>query len=153
MRQATLRGLRGPVALLTRGGGAPPPNAPMNSAGSKAYGRPDLAKRWTTKNADHIGLRLLTIFRFPPCVCEMCMTYKQMVRVPPFMTSQCAAALFTPQVEHGVFDSDVFGAQTGTHPRVTTERNIERFRQQLQMLGFSYDWEREVATTDPGYIK
>jgi leucyl-tRNA synthetase len=36
---------------------------------------------------------------------------------------------------------------------VTTERNINRFRQQLQMLGFSYDWEREVATTDPGYIK
>ncbi len=44
-------------------------------------------------------------------------------------------------------------AQTGTHPRVTTERNINRFRQQLQMLGFSYDWDREVSTTDPKYYK
>jgi len=49
--------------------------------------------------------------------------------------------------------AEQYAIQTGTHPRVTTERNIERFRQQLQMLGFSYDWEREVATTDPGYIK
>ena len=43
--------------------------------------------------------------------------------------------------------------QTGTHPRVTTERNVNRFRQQLQMLGFSYDWDRELATTDPEYFK
>lgn len=43
--------------------------------------------------------------------------------------------------------------QTGTHPRITTERNINRFRQQLKMLGFSYDWDREVATTDPDYYK
>ncbi|KAF5837837.1 hypothetical protein DUNSADRAFT_3800 [Dunaliella salina] len=49
--------------------------------------------------------------------------------------------------------AEQYAIQTGTHPRLTTERNIERFRQQLQMLGFSYDWEREVATTDPGYIK
>jgi leucyl-tRNA synthetase len=41
----------------------------------------------------------------------------------------------------------------GTHPAVTTEKNINRFRQQLQMLGFSYDWDREVATTDPEYFK
>jgi leucyl-tRNA synthetase len=36
---------------------------------------------------------------------------------------------------------------------VTTERNINRFRQQLKMLGFSYDWQREVSTTDPEYYK
>jgi leucyl-tRNA synthetase len=44
-------------------------------------------------------------------------------------------------------------AQTGTHPRITTEKNINRFRQQLKSLGFSYDWQREVATTDPKYYK
>ncbi|MEM7392186.1 MAG: leucine--tRNA ligase, partial [Verrucomicrobiota bacterium] len=42
---------------------------------------------------------------------------------------------------------------TGTHPRETTEKNINRFREQLQSLGFSYDWSREVATTDPDYVK
>lgn len=43
--------------------------------------------------------------------------------------------------------------KTGTHPRVTTEKNINNFRRQLKMLGFSYDWEREVATTDPEYFR
>ncbi|MDB4941318.1 MAG: Leucyl-tRNA synthetase, partial [Labilithrix sp.] len=43
--------------------------------------------------------------------------------------------------------------RTGTHPRATTQQNIENFRRQLKMLGFSYDWEREVDTTDPGYVK
>ncbi|MEM1054211.1 MAG: leucine--tRNA ligase [Bacteroidota bacterium] len=41
----------------------------------------------------------------------------------------------------------------GIHPRVTTERNIATFRRQLQRLGFSYDWSREVDTTDPNYVK
>ncbi len=49
--------------------------------------------------------------------------------------------------------AEQYALETGTHPRVTTERNIARFRQQLQSLGFSYDWEREVATTDPDYYK
>jgi len=49
--------------------------------------------------------------------------------------------------------AEQYALETGTHPRVTTERNINRFRQQLQSLGFSYDWEREVATTDPDYYK
>src|SRR6516164_7224195 len=40
-----------------------------------------------------------------------------------------------------------------TPPKVTTERNVRRFREQLQKLGFSYDWEREVNTTDPAYYK
>jgi len=43
--------------------------------------------------------------------------------------------------------------KTGTHPRTTTEQNIATFRRQLQMLGFSYDWARELATTDPGYFR
>ncbi len=43
--------------------------------------------------------------------------------------------------------------QTGTHPRDTTARNVATFKRQLKMLGFSYDWEREVDTTDPGYVK
>jgi leucyl-tRNA synthetase len=43
--------------------------------------------------------------------------------------------------------------QTGTHPRETTRRNIDTFRRQLQALGFSYDWSREVDTTDPNYVR
>ncbi len=43
--------------------------------------------------------------------------------------------------------------KTGTHPRATTQANIGNFRRQLKMLGFSYDWEREVDTTDPGYVR
>ncbi len=43
--------------------------------------------------------------------------------------------------------------KTGTHPRQTTEGNIANFRRQLQMLGFSYDWDRELATTDLGYFR
>jgi leucyl-tRNA synthetase len=46
-----------------------------------------------------------------------------------------------------------YAVKTGTHPRTTTEKNINNFRRQLQMFGFSYDWDREVATTDPGYYK
>jgi leucyl-tRNA synthetase len=43
--------------------------------------------------------------------------------------------------------------ETGTHPAQTTQKNIGTFRRQLKMLGFSYDWSREVDTTDPGYVK
>ena len=42
---------------------------------------------------------------------------------------------------------------TGTHPRDTTVKNINTFRRQLKMLGFSYDWSREVDTTDPAYVR
>ena len=42
---------------------------------------------------------------------------------------------------------------TGTHPRDTTVTNIATFRRQLKMLGFSFDWSREVDTTDPGYVR
>lgn len=43
--------------------------------------------------------------------------------------------------------------KTGTPPRITTERNIDTFRRQLKMLGFSYDWQRELATTDVDYFR
>jgi leucyl-tRNA synthetase len=43
--------------------------------------------------------------------------------------------------------------KTGTHPVVTTKRNIDNFRRQLKMLGFSYDWDREIATSDPDYYR
>ncbi|HXS79936.1 MAG TPA: leucine--tRNA ligase [Gammaproteobacteria bacterium] len=49
--------------------------------------------------------------------------------------------------------AEQYAVRTGTHPRITTERNIKRFREQLKSLGFSYDWQREVNTTDPGYYK
>jgi leucyl-tRNA synthetase len=49
--------------------------------------------------------------------------------------------------------AEQYAVETGTHPAITTERNINRFREQIKALGFSYDWDREVNTTDPGYYK
>jgi leucyl-tRNA synthetase len=49
--------------------------------------------------------------------------------------------------------AEQYAVQTGTHPRITTQRNIDNFRRQIRMLGLSYDWDREVNTTDPGYYK
>lgn len=46
-----------------------------------------------------------------------------------------------------------YAIRTQTHPAVTTARNIETFKRQLKMLGFSYDWNREFATTDPDYYR
>jgi len=43
--------------------------------------------------------------------------------------------------------------KTGEHPAINTARNIENFRRQLKSLGFGYDWEREVSTTDPDYVR
>src|SRR5262245_10232375 len=43
--------------------------------------------------------------------------------------------------------------KTGTHPAETTASNIQTFKRQLKMLGFSYDWRRELATTDPDYVR
>jgi leucyl-tRNA synthetase len=42
---------------------------------------------------------------------------------------------------------------TGQHPAATTEKNVNNFRRQLKMLGFSFDWDREISTTDPGYYR
>ncbi|RYZ67653.1 MAG: leucine--tRNA ligase, partial [Proteobacteria bacterium] len=49
--------------------------------------------------------------------------------------------------------AEQYAIQTGTHPRETTQNNIATFKRQLQSLGFSYDWSREVDTTDPEYVK
>ncbi len=49
--------------------------------------------------------------------------------------------------------AEQYALETNTHPRVTTQRNIERFRAQLKRLGFSYDWSREFATTDEDYYR
>jgi leucyl-tRNA synthetase len=49
--------------------------------------------------------------------------------------------------------AEQYAVKTGTHPKITTERNIDRFRTQLKSLGFSYDWRREVNTTDPRYYR
>jgi len=46
-----------------------------------------------------------------------------------------------------------YAMQTNIHPSVTTERNIDTFRRQIKMLGLSYDWEREINTTDPKYYQ
>src|SRR6476646_8375007 len=49
--------------------------------------------------------------------------------------------------------AEQYAVKTGQHPRKTTEQNIANFRRQIKSLGFSYDWSREVDTTDPGYFK
>ena len=49
--------------------------------------------------------------------------------------------------------AEQYAVETGTHPAVTTAKNISRFREQIRSLGFSYDWDREVDTTDPKYYK
>lgn len=49
--------------------------------------------------------------------------------------------------------AEQYAIETGTHPEVTTQKNIAEFRRQIKMLGFSYDWDREIATTDPKYFK
>ena len=46
-----------------------------------------------------------------------------------------------------------YAMRTGTHPAETTKKNIDNFRRQLRLLGFSYDWDREVTTSDPNYYK
>jgi leucyl-tRNA synthetase len=49
--------------------------------------------------------------------------------------------------------AEQYAIQTGTHPAITTEKNIARYREQLDQIGFSYDWDREVVTSDPFYYK
>ena len=45
--------------------------------------------------------------------------------------------------------AEQYAIQTGQHPAITTETNINRYREQLDKIGFSYDWSREVRTSDP----
>lgn len=49
--------------------------------------------------------------------------------------------------------AEQYAVRTGTHPAETTKKNIDNFRRQLQALGFSYDWDREVMTSSPDYYK
>lgn len=49
--------------------------------------------------------------------------------------------------------AEQYAIKNGTHPKATTDENIARFRQQLKSIGFAYDWDREVNTTDPNYYK
>ncbi|WP_300922538.1 leucine--tRNA ligase [uncultured Dubosiella sp.] len=49
--------------------------------------------------------------------------------------------------------AEQFAIQTGHHPSLFTKQNIDHFREQIKMLGFSYDWDREIATSDPSYYK
>ena len=49
--------------------------------------------------------------------------------------------------------AEQYAIQTGTHPAVTTDKNINRYREQMDKIGFCYDWDREVRTSDPEYYK
>ena len=49
--------------------------------------------------------------------------------------------------------AEQYAIQTGQHPAITTKENIARYRQQLDLMGFSFDWDREVRTSDPSYYK
>ena len=49
--------------------------------------------------------------------------------------------------------AEQYAIQTGQHPALTTEQNIKRYREQMDKIGFSYDWDREVRTCDPDYYK
>jgi leucyl-tRNA synthetase len=49
--------------------------------------------------------------------------------------------------------AEQYAIQTGIHPAIATEENINRYRQQLENLGFSFDWSREVRTSDPAYYR
>ncbi|MDP3558159.1 MAG: class I tRNA ligase family protein [Bacteroidota bacterium] len=49
--------------------------------------------------------------------------------------------------------AEQYAIQTGQHPKITTEENIARYRQQMDKIGFSFDWDREVRTSDPEYYK
>ena len=49
--------------------------------------------------------------------------------------------------------AEQYAIESGTHPALTTRKNIETFKRQIKRFGFSYDWEREINTTDPAYYK
>lgn len=49
--------------------------------------------------------------------------------------------------------AEQYAIQTGTHPAITTKKNCDTFRRQIKELGLSYDWDREINTTDPGYYR
>src|SRR5207249_1239660 len=49
--------------------------------------------------------------------------------------------------------AEQYAIKSGQHPAITTRENVAKFKNQLKRIGFSYDWQREINTTDPGYYK
>ncbi len=49
--------------------------------------------------------------------------------------------------------AEQYAIQTGQHPAITTKENLQRYKEQLNRIGFSYDWQREICTTDPSYYR
>ena len=49
--------------------------------------------------------------------------------------------------------AEQYAIETGQHPADTTEANVKRYREQLDLIGFSFDWSREVKTSDPGFYR
>ncbi|MGK0407528.1 MAG: leucyl-tRNA synthetase, partial [Roseivirga sp.] len=49
--------------------------------------------------------------------------------------------------------AEQYAIQTGQHPAITTEKNIKRYREQLDQIGFSFDWDREVRTSSPEFYR
>lgn len=67
---------------------------------------------------------------------------------------QCGFNVLHPQgYDSFGLPAEQYAIQTGQHPAVTTEQNISRYRSQLDLLGFSYDWSREVRTSSPNYYR
>lgn len=82
---------------------------------------------------------------------------------PEWMTANDIVARYKNAIWHNVLHpmwwdafwlpAENYAIKTGTHPRQTTDNNIDNFRRQIKELWFSYDWDREIDTTDPKYFK
>src|SRR3989475_5023016 len=72
-----------------------------------------------------------------------------MIRRPPRSTLFPYTTLFR---SFGL-PAEQYAIKSGQHPAVTTRENVAKFKSQLKRIGFSYDWQREINTTDPGYFK
>ena len=133
------------------------------------HGPPDIgAPTHTTTACDHPALphqarRRTTVATESSHSARLCSGSGLHVGHPEGYTATDIMARYKRMTGHNVLHPmgwDAFGLpaeqyaiQTGTHPAVTTEKNVAVFRQQLKALGFSYDWQRELSTTDPEYYK
>ena len=70
-----------------------------------------------------------------------------------FLRMQGYAVLHPMGFDSFGLPAENYAIKTGTHPRISTEENIDRFREQIKSLGFSYDWDRELATHRTDYYK
>src|SRR6188472_1075638 len=70
-----------------------------------------------------------------------------------FLRMQGVNVLYAMGFDSFGLPAEQHAMQTGTHPQVTTTRNIDRYRSQLRRLGLSYDARRTLSTTDPGYCR